>query len=33
MWSDLDDPLDTPEEIGCRETLGGVLRHYERVAA
>lgn len=33
VWSDLDDPPDKPETVVCRESLGGVLRHYERVAA
>jgi putative transposase len=33
VWSDQDDPPDKPEAIVCRESLGGVLRHYERVAS
>jgi putative transposase len=33
VWSDQDDPPDKPEAVACREALGGVLRHYERVAA
>jgi putative transposase len=32
-WPEVDDPLVADERIVCRESLGGVLRHYERVAA
>ena len=32
-WSVTNDPLDDPEQVVCRERLGGVLKHYERVAA
>jgi putative transposase len=30
---EVDDPLVAGEKIVCRESLGGVLRHYERIAA
>jgi len=29
----VDDPLTEGEKIVCHEKLGGLLRHYERVAA
>lgn len=32
-WPDIDDPPDNPEQVVCRESLGGVLKHYERFAA
>jgi hypothetical protein len=32
-WPNGDDPLESEEQIICHERLGGVLRHYERVAA
>ena len=32
-WSAVDEPLDDPVEVGCNQRLGGVLRHYERIAA
>ena len=33
VWPEIDNPLTAGEKIGCHETLGGLLRHYERVAA
>lgn len=33
VWPDRDDPPDKPEAVICRERLGGILKHYERVAA
>ncbi len=33
IWPEVNDPPDDGEEIVCREWLGGVLKHYERVAA
>ncbi len=32
-WSEVDEPLTEDEQIICHERLGGLLRHYERVAA
>ncbi len=32
-WSASDDPLTEGEQIVCHEKLGGLLRHYERIAA
>jgi putative transposase len=32
-WPEVDDPLAKGETIVCHERLGGVLKHYERVAA
>jgi len=32
-WPDEDVPLTEGEQIICHESLGGILRHYERVAA
>ena len=32
-WSVVDEPLGEDEKIVCHEKLGGLLRHYERVAA
>lgn len=32
-WPEVDDPLGDDEVIVCRESLGGVLKHYERIAA
>jgi len=32
-WPDEDEPLTEGEKIICHESLGGLLRHYERVAA
>lgn len=32
-WPEEDEPLAEGERIVCRESLGGILRHYERVAA
>jgi len=32
-WPEVDDPLTAGEKIVCHEKLGGLLRHYERVAA
>ncbi len=32
-WTDDLQPLALDERVVCRESLGGVLRHYERVAA
>jgi putative transposase len=32
-WPDEDEPLAEGEKIICHESLGGILRHYERVAA
>jgi len=32
-WSVVDEPLGEDEKIVCHERLGGLLRHYERVAA
>jgi len=32
-WSEVDDPPSDGEQIVCHEKLGGLLRHYERVAA
>jgi putative transposase len=32
-WTEVDDPLSADERIVCIESLGGLLRHYERVAA
>ena len=32
-WSDEDEPLTEDQQIICHESLGGILRHYERVAA
>ena len=33
VWSEVDDPPCTVEEVVCRERLGGVLKCYERAAA
>lgn len=33
IWPELDDPLTESEKIICHESLGGLLRHYERTAA
>lgn len=33
VWPETDDPPDKTEEVVCREWLGGVLKHYERIAA
>lgn len=32
-WPEVDEPLADGERIVCHERLGGVLKHYERVAA
>jgi len=32
-WPAVDDPFTEGEKIVCHEKLGGLLRHYERVAA
>ncbi|TWU21806.1 integrase core domain-containing protein [Bythopirellula polymerisocia] len=32
-WPEFDDPLTDSVQIVCHESLGGILRHYERVAA
>jgi putative transposase len=32
-WPEIDEPLSAGEQIVCHERLGGLLRHYERVAA
>ncbi len=32
-WPEANDPLKADEQIVCHEKLGGLLRHYERVAA
>jgi putative transposase len=32
-WSILDDPPDDQEQVVCQKRLGGVLKHYERLAA
>jgi len=32
-WPENDEPLAEGERIICHESLGGILRHYERVAA
>jgi putative transposase len=32
-WPEVDDPLTEGEQIICHERLGGLLRHYERIAA
>ena len=32
-WPKVDDPLTEGEQVVCHERLGGLLRHYERVAA
>ena len=32
-WSVVDEPLGENEQIVCQEKLGGLLRHYERIAA
>lgn len=32
-WPGVDDPLTEDEQIICHERLGGLLRHYERIAA
>jgi putative transposase len=32
-WAEVDDPLSAKEQIVCHEKLGGLLRHYERIAA
>jgi hypothetical protein len=32
-WPDKNEPLAEGEKIVCHESLGGILRHYERVAA
>jgi hypothetical protein len=32
-WPEEDEPLAESEQIICHESLGGILRHYERVAA
>jgi hypothetical protein len=32
-WPDENEPFAEGETIVCRESLGGLLRHYERVAA
>jgi putative transposase len=32
-WPEVDDPLSVDEQIVCHERLGGILRHYVRVAA
>lgn len=33
VWPDVDDPPDRAEQVVCHETLDGVLKRYERVAA
>lgn len=33
VWNDNHDPPTEQEEIVCHERLGGVLKHYERLAA
>jgi putative transposase len=32
-WPVVDEPLSDNEQIVCHERLGGLLRHYERIAA
>lgn len=32
-WPDVDEPLSKEEQIVCQTRLGGVLKHYERLAA
>lgn len=32
-WPAVDEPPDKPEQVVCRQRLGGVLKHYERRAA
>ncbi|MEM9354853.1 MAG: integrase core domain-containing protein, partial [Pseudomonadota bacterium] len=32
-WSVVDEPLSNPENVVCHQRLGGVLKHYERLAA
>jgi len=32
-WSVVDEPLSKKEQIVCQTRLGGVLKHYERLAA
>lgn len=32
-WPEINEPLAEDEQIICHESLGGLLRHYERVAA
>jgi putative transposase len=32
-WPEVDEPLAEGEQIVCIESLGGVLKHYERRAA
>lgn len=32
-WAEEDEPLGDDEKIDCQVTLGGVLKHYERIAA
>lgn len=32
-WPLVDEPVSKEEEIVCQTRLGGVLRHYERLAA
>lgn len=32
-WPNGDDRLEAEEQIICQERFGGVLRHYERIAA
>ncbi len=32
-WSVVDEPLREAESIACKTRLGGVLKHYERLAA
>ena len=32
-WSEVDEPIAADEQIICHESLGGILRHYERRAA
>jgi len=32
-WAEVDEPLLLGEQIVCHERLGGLLRHYERIAA
>ncbi|MEM9354703.1 MAG: integrase core domain-containing protein [Pseudomonadota bacterium] len=32
-WTAVDEPLGGPEQVVCHQRLGGVLKHYERLAA
>lgn len=32
-WSLADEPPSNGQKVACRARLGGVLKHYERIAA